>query len=181
MRNVRSIFLGWLLCGIATNLLSQNIHVYSGKNLMDSSTWVRIEIPANQPYKRYGEAILPTIGIECHQSGEKHDFQILLHTGLVETEGWRVLGSAELEFRHRLDDAEPGRSIWAPLTDGETYACLGGWKPQMPRELFLKDLFSAKRLLVEFQPYRWNGNFTAEFDMQGLAGEFARHEECKLN
>jgi hypothetical protein len=109
------------------------------------------------------------------KQAKKRSFGILLQTGLLESSGERLL-------RTKADADKPRWHPWRQLTDGMTYEYVGMGEAGMslyPPNRFLKDMFSAQRVLVEFQPYEWNGVFTAEFEMHDLREEFERHQECQ--
>jgi hypothetical protein len=146
-----------------------------------------MEISALRPYTAsFGQNTTPTIGVECNQTGKRRSFIILLYTGSLES--YRVdsaftrLPYDERLLRTKVDADKPRWRSWRQLTDGKTYEYVGmgetGAGVYSPSR-FLKDMFSAQRVLVEFQPYEWNGDFTAEFEMRGLSEEFEKHQECK--
>ena len=154
---------------------------------MDGETWVRMEIQASQAYKPYiGSNYTPRLAVECRERGKKRSFSILLYSGLLESahadSAFSPLPSGQRLLRTKIDDDKPRWRSWGQLTDGSTYEYVGGGETGMsmyPASRFIKDVFSARRLLVEFQPYEWNGTFTSEFEVQGLREEFDGHQECK--
>ncbi|HYL37004.1 MAG TPA: hypothetical protein VEV17_13905 [Bryobacteraceae bacterium] len=175
----------WEPCGFP-----QNIAVFKGNNPMDGATWVRMEISAAEPYlASAGQTFTPRIGVECHQRGKNRSFSILLDSGLLEAVGadaaFVKLPYGERLLRTKIGNDKPRWRAWKELTNGETYEYTGegetGFGGVYKPSRFLRDMFSAERVLVEFQPYRWNGGFTAEFKMRGLREEFEKHQECELH
>ena len=184
----KAIYLLIVLLGIsAGSVHPQNISVGTGKNPMNGETWVTIEIRARQTYRSFtGTDELPMLGIQCSQSGKKRSFDIFVHTGILAESRYAatLMGTArgQRTFHQKLDDEKPRGRTWTVENDQRTYTYEGFGESGMnnyPPKRFLKDILSGKQLLIEFQPYEWNGDFTAEFNIQGLGDEFRKHEECQ--
>lgn len=181
IKRLAALVFVWATVGFA-----QNVVVLKGSNPMDGQVWIRLEINAAQPFATsYGSSITPTIAVECDQKGKQKQFGIFLQVGVLAAPVDTVftsLPSGDRLLRTKVDDGKPRWHSWREMTDGKTYQYVGMGETglnQYSDSRFLKDLFSARRLLVEFQPSQQNGTVTSEFDMRGLKEEFDKHQECR--
>lgn len=89
-------------------------------------------------------------------------------------------------LRIKLDNGKPARRGWSLLPTSDTiYRYVGNGESGMGGDLlpkqFLKNVFSAKIVMIEFQPIGRDDAFVAEFPVGGLKEEFQRHQECSVN
>lgn len=172
-------FLGALSAGFAIG----QVRVESGQIPMRPEiAWARLSVPAQQLYMRQGVVVTPTLEIECIQESKKkvrRSWTLLLKLGLLQPPSQMPV----LDIK--LDDGKPEGYGWSIEEDDETLQ-YNGWRPALwggrfeKKEKFLKDLFRAKTMYVEFQPYGWRDHSVATFDVSGLHAEFAKRSECEV-
>jgi len=80
-------------------------------------------------------------------------------------------------MRIKLDDAEAEAYSFDRLSDGSTYM-YGDYENT---QQLLGDFFSAKKALIEFEPFMVAGKSIAKFDLGGLRREFEKASECKFS
>lgn len=175
---------------------------------MDGRSWTTVSVPAEHPYKTaLGIDFTPALQVRCELVGKKKKatVTIMFVTGGAQLTHLQNTGAAigallgavsgappasqstdgPQWFRMKVGAAKPTERAWnGPQPDGSTFIYEGaglndGWGsgPYFPPK-FLKDMFSAKTVMIEFKPIGVNDTLVVEFNVNDLRQEFDMHTDC---
>ena len=167
--------IGALLCteakaqGAPKRAVTSPVRVEHSKSEMDGERWAFLTISARESYQNmFGLSIRPRLVVQCTQTGDEHKVRLRLdNVGPLENGDMRI----------KLDDAEAEAYSFDRLSDGSTYM-YGDYENT---QQLLGDFFSAKKALIEFEPFMVAGKSIAKFDLGGLRREFEKASECKFS
>jgi hypothetical protein len=147
------------------------VRIWHRKSQMDGERWAFLVIPARESYQdMMGLSIRPELVVQCAQTGDEPTMS-----------GWDTKVSLRLDhigplengdMRLKLDDADAREVGFSRLADGSTYTMYHD-------QALLEDVLSAKKMLIEFEPFMTASKSIARFDVSGLRREFDKASECR--